>query len=230
MIKSIILSIESIHLINILRGDKTRELRTRIPKDFKGWVYLYCTKQTPMLVQIQDVQWQELNEHGELEWNTSEAYDIRSELDGYESIYSPLNGKVVARFWFDEYDKIYFYCDYDSAFFSIHKSNGESGIMNHIEYDQLCLTYNDLLDYKKNNDDPLYAWHIKNLNRFTEPMKLSDFYSTEKVSFTELFDVNEYLLCKINGVPYEPKEVYTYQKLIKAPRSYQYVYLNEVTS
>ena len=42
--KAILMSIRPQHLVNILNGDKTIELRKRFPKDFRGWVYLYCTK------------------------------------------------------------------------------------------------------------------------------------------------------------------------------------------
>ena len=42
--KAILLSIRPEHALNILNGDKTLELRKRVPKDFKGWVYVYVTK------------------------------------------------------------------------------------------------------------------------------------------------------------------------------------------
>jgi len=44
MTKAILLSIQPRHLRNILSGKKVFELRKRFPKDYIGWVYLYCTK------------------------------------------------------------------------------------------------------------------------------------------------------------------------------------------
>ena len=42
--KAVLMSIRPQNLCHILNGEKTIELRTRFPKDFRGWVYLYCTK------------------------------------------------------------------------------------------------------------------------------------------------------------------------------------------
>ena len=47
--KAILMSIRPQHLVNILNGKKTIELRKRFPSDFRGWVYLYCTKAKPYL-------------------------------------------------------------------------------------------------------------------------------------------------------------------------------------
>ena len=44
MTKSLMLSIRPEHLVNILNGNKTLEIRKTVkPKDFIGWVYIYCT-------------------------------------------------------------------------------------------------------------------------------------------------------------------------------------------
>ena len=80
MNKSLMLSIQPKHLVNILNGNKTLELRRNVPKDFKGWVYLYCTKGKPYIRELGDNYFTEC-----------------SKVDVYK-----LNGKVVARFWFDE--------------------------------------------------------------------------------------------------------------------------------
>lgn len=50
MTKSLMISIQPKHLVNILNGNKTLELRKTVPKDFKGWVYIYCTKGKPKLI------------------------------------------------------------------------------------------------------------------------------------------------------------------------------------
>jgi predicted transcriptional regulator len=41
--KAILMSIQSKWLAKILDGEKTIELRKRFPKDYRGWVYAYCT-------------------------------------------------------------------------------------------------------------------------------------------------------------------------------------------
>ena len=88
--KVILMSIQPKHLVNILNGKKTLEIRKSVPKDFKGWVYIYCTKGKPYLYKNKGI------------WFVS-----------YENLNIPLldidfrhNGKVVARFWFDDYDDI----------------------------------------------------------------------------------------------------------------------------
>jgi len=42
--KSLILSVKPRHCANILNGLKTKEIRKRFPKDYRGWIYIYCTK------------------------------------------------------------------------------------------------------------------------------------------------------------------------------------------
>ena len=44
MSKSILLSIRPEWVAKILNGEKTIEVRKRFPKDYVGWVYIYCTK------------------------------------------------------------------------------------------------------------------------------------------------------------------------------------------
>lgn len=50
--KAILMSIQSKWLAKILNGEKTVELRKRFPKDYRGWVYLYCTKAKPYLIRF----------------------------------------------------------------------------------------------------------------------------------------------------------------------------------
>ena len=76
MTKSIVLSIQAQHALNIMDGYKTLELRKRVPKSFKGWVYVYVTKAKPKI-------------YKDKVWET----DL-------------LNGTIPFRFWFDEYDII----------------------------------------------------------------------------------------------------------------------------
>ena len=82
MVKSLMISIQPQHAFNILYGKKTLELRTWIPKDYVGWVYVYVTKGIFVngLRRNQDIV-------------------VNNNLD-------LLNGKVGFRFWFDEFIKL----------------------------------------------------------------------------------------------------------------------------
>jgi len=42
--KSILMSIKPQWVAKILNGEKTIEIRKKFPKDYVGWVYIYCTK------------------------------------------------------------------------------------------------------------------------------------------------------------------------------------------
>ena len=42
--KAILISIKPYWVAKILNGEKTIEIRKRFPKDYVGWVYIYCTK------------------------------------------------------------------------------------------------------------------------------------------------------------------------------------------
>lgn len=44
MSKAILISIKPKWVAKILNGEKTIEIRKRFPKDYVGWVYIYCTK------------------------------------------------------------------------------------------------------------------------------------------------------------------------------------------
>ena len=78
MSKSILLSIKPKWVAKILNGDKSIEVRKKFPKDFKGWVYIYCTKS-----QIKEAR----------------EYFTFEEL--------PRLGKVVARFYCDKVEEFY---------------------------------------------------------------------------------------------------------------------------
>ena len=147
--KQLMISIKPEHLVNILNGKKTLELRSYLPKGFTGPVNIYCSKSKPYLYK----------------YDVSGHYyttDIRVNNESYI-----LNGKVVARFWFDEYEKMY--TDY-SMWVIAPKRNEEILKM-------ACLSWEDADKYS--NHKLLYAWHIKQLEIFDEPKELGEFYKEE---------------------------------------------------
>ena len=174
MNKSLMLSIQPKHLVNILNGNKTLELRRNVPKDFKGWVYLYCTKGKPYIRELGDNYFTEC-----------------SKVDVYK-----LNGKVVARFWFDEYIAYKYYED-DNYYFA--KRPQDFGYTADEVLKRLCLSRDEFKTYGKGKD--LYAWHIKKLEIFDKPKELGEFY---KLS-----------VGKVESA---------YIQLDKAPQSWRYVY------
>lgn len=152
MIKSILISIQPEHLVNILNGKKTLELRKTVPKNYKGWVYIYCTKNGDNLV-----------------------YNGKSyQLEKGKKLDYDLNGKVVARFWFEEYEKITLQsisknskvCEYQSE-----KLSNYNLIL------KTCLQEHEMVYYlgAKNG----YVWFIKNLEIFNTPKELSKFYKND---------------------------------------------------
>lgn len=156
------ISIRPEHAVNILNGKKTLELRTWIPKDYVGWVYVYVTKKNSRALLRNDLTYVENNE-----LCFKKNYDY-----GYLSVANKVNkfdenpnliGKVVFRFWFDEYETL--------------EPTTLDGIFQHyITYkyrNELCLSQEDIDNYGKGKD--LYAWHIKKLEIFEKPKELSDF-------------------------------------------------------
>jgi len=148
MTKVIILSIQSQHAVNILKGFKTMELRKSVPKGFSGWAYIYVTLKRPVLINKNYI---------------SEFYEVLDTAvkEYKKSAYQDevLNGKVVARFWFDEYETIK------------ERFNGDEYIIEKL--DELCLSDYEVKEYLGNKKG--YAWHIKKLEIFDEPKELSDF-------------------------------------------------------
>ena len=152
--KSILMSIQSKWLAKILNGEKTVELRKRFPKDYRGWVYLYCTKAI---------------RHGclvNMGYNEpSKKYIFenvakRSFVDLNNDFTTPmLNGKVVARYWCENVEKI-------------------DGNVGHQKiYVNACIGDEEACKYA--NGKNLYAIHISKLKIFDKPKELNEFCKEE---------------------------------------------------
>lgn len=147
MNKELLISIHPQHAVNILNGKKTLELRTWIPKDYVGWVNVYITKSKPYI-----------------KWNSTYSMNgiIQDEWIFSNEKASSINGKVIFRFWFDEY-----------ATYEYH-GNKYGYYVNNETLKEIIITERDFYNYGKGKT--LYAWHIKKLEVFDEPKSLSDFY------------------------------------------------------
>ena len=208
MTKSLMISIQPQHAFNILYRKKTLELRTWIPKDYVGWVYVYVTKGKFVngLRRKQDIV-------------------VNNNLD-------LLNGKVAFRFWFDEYDDI----DYQQTVLSKYGYGTldyqvNIRVMDTVEYilnddilDKLCLTNDEVENYGKGKD--LYAWHIKKLEVFDEPKELSDFYKGNRYPNGEIITPN---VCEFSPFDYDNdlETCLDSFRLTKPPQRSVWVYTKE---
>lgn len=196
MAKATLMSIKPQWVAKILNGEKTIEIRKKFPKDYVGWVYIYCTKDKLTLSKYFYLDgW---SYDAVLNYNYAKQFDMAKET---------LNGKVIARFWCDkveEHRPFFHWC--------IEK--------------ETCLTRDDVLDYLDSKDKfvgnpkrqgKVYAIHITNLEIFDKPKELSEFY---KVGYGECAkpqgNLREKVIANYNNV-------LKYQ-LTRAPQSWCYIY------
>lgn len=196
--REILLVVQSFDLVRILNGERTALLRNTLPKGFVGWVNLYCAKGGKLLIN-KDF----LNEF----YN---VLDVKEPKKYIENSYftEVLNGKVAARFWFDEHKEYWFeeyFYGYVSQRTTFLKKDEEA-------LKKLCLTYKEIEEYGKvwatpcNYADVLYAWHIKQLEIFDTPKELCEF----KVK-----------------LKYKSPRGFTYWKAVETPHNWLYVYRKE---
>ena len=201
MTKAILMSINPQHALNILRGNKTYEVRKVVPKGFVGWVYMYVTKTYPALTKVFEVDMGTQVKDG-----VFYTLQTKSMIENGAYAFNPfhiINGTIVARWWHDEYDTI---INGGSRFYAKGKDEAYTNKIARTS----CLTFNDLRDYSNGKD--LYAWHIKNLEIFDKPMELGEFKTK---------DISKYQ--DEDGNP----AFDDYFELTKAPLSWQYVWVRE---
>ena len=152
MEKVILMSIHSNPLINILNEDKLREIRKKFPKDYRGWIYLYCCKGgAPVFI-----PWE---------------FEVEKQEDGtYKALtdFEKGNGKVVARFWCDGVDEYIHGINCDR----LEKSDYEDFVKDNV-CELSCLSEDELHAYA--SDLAFSSIHITRLEVFDKPKPLSDF-------------------------------------------------------
>jgi predicted transcriptional regulator len=199
--KSIIISVRPEWAQKILNGEKTLELRKSVPKDIKEiikeqggiWVYMYVTKSGMV---------------GHFDGYNYFAVSKKSHIKRHPT----WNGKVVARWWFDDYYEINKIPTSNNYF--LQKARQFPNIPYNYILDKLCLSNDDLWDYGNGKD--LYAWHIKRLEIFDKPMELGEFYNT-----------NLYLnFQEIKTYERMTNDLKSY-KITRAPQSWQFVWVKE---
>ena len=160
--KAILLSIRPNWVKLILNKKKIYEIRRQFPKDFVGWVYIYCTKNGEYLTR----------------GNKGNVYPSCCISNGIQEWH--LNGKVVARFWCDKVDEMIVGedCCGDAEI-----EEGYSLI------EQTCLTEIEIIKYLGGIYKSGYAIHISKLETFDKPKELGEFYTTRlDKTIQELFD------------------------------------------
>ena len=145
--KSIMMSIKPKYVAKILNGEKTIEIRKRFPKDYRGWVYIYCTKK-------------------EYLYRTNKGYfSSKKPLQvgkGTEYTYAYSDeGKVVARFYCDKVEEIMFY----------DKEVQRKACLTEDELFDYLFVNEPYHEDMKNG----YGIHISQLEIFDKPRELSEF-------------------------------------------------------
>ena len=219
--KSILMSIQPQWVAKILNGEKTIEVRKKFPKNYVGWVYIYCTKtkpnahiwtmkvkEKPYKVIFSKTQYQQETDLDE--FMNVEFIEKYPQYAGERIICHPehINGYVVARFWCDKVEHFEFETisrDIDGYWFD----NGD--MVDKKLLKQSCLTYDEFYDYIKFGEG--YAIHITRLEIFDEPMLITMF---RKVGFRKFLN---------NDKPNRMSLLETLKKysITKAPQSWQYI-------
>ena len=150
--KSILLSIKPEWVAKILNQEKAIEVRKLFPKDYVGWVYIYCSKGNKPLFYYG---------YGD------KTYSFHTKQKDANDIQHELNGKVVARFWCDKVEELYIRW-------------GWGWVTNTIKGDltieeKTCVSRCALFDYLGNKGG--YAIHISKLEIFDRPRELIEFTS-----------------------------------------------------
>lgn len=212
--KAIMISIKPQHVANILNGIKTIEVRKKFPKDYVGWVYIYCTKARQYLVKGNGLVDKLAKEHDKNYIPKPKKFELYNfEDDGYSAeFYDFFNGKVVARFWCDKVEYIENY--YDEWRDGEEDYRTETLNPNKL-YEKSCLPFEEMDKYLQG--DYGYAIHITNLKLFDKPKEISEFYTTRlDQELTKRFDNSIQLE---NGTWVKP--------LTRAPQSFCFIEIGE---
>lgn len=161
--KAIMISIKPKWVAKILNGEKTLELRKSFPKDYRGWVYIYCTKADDLC---------KICKISRDRYIRGKDYDNRD----FPHLHSGYNGrgKVVARF----------YCDNVTQYINGGQWHEDNTFGHYDDYikdkvcELACVSEDSLFAYA--DDLAFNAIHISKLEIFDYPKVLSEFKSANK--------------------------------------------------
>ena len=161
------MSIRPQWIAKILNGEKTIEIRKLFPKDYVGWIYLYCTKEKSLIY--------------------TDGTDGKGDYVDYKYYVSYKgdkndigSGKVVARFWCDKVKGVW----KTTTNIWTYGSDLEPNF-----YKESCLNDIELNRYFKPTKAGFnkvygYAIHITKLEIFDEPKELYDFKVSRPFTYT----------------------------------------------
>ena len=198
-------SIRDRHVADIMNGDKTFELRTKIPREMKEAIdkgekvimWIYCTKGGKRFVKWNGI------------YMVNDKYVLTTD--------KLLNGLVVAKCVVDSYEEV------------SNRFNGNEWVYDDWLLNVTCLDENQLDDYLKQDGNYRfgYAIHLTQVEMLDKPLQVGEFYSykvihkpstlTEPITDDMPFDKKLELLKQC--------ESYTVERtpLTRAPQSYQKV-------
>lgn len=214
--KAMMISIRPEWTAKILNKEKTIEIRKRFPKDYVGWVYIYCTKEEYLM-------------------DTDKGYFSTKnglmEIGYYYKRMRNINGKVVARFWCDKVET--FRCiitgNLKDGFFKAkpYCKVIEDGIANYNcddEFEDILknaqITNEELAQYLGDKREPYGGWyvfnaiHITQLEIFDKPKEISEFYRIVKTDIGYCVDDIE---------KQKPITLNACKHLTRAPESWQFI-------
>lgn len=149
--KSILLSIRPKWVEKILNKEKTIEVRKQFPKDYVGWVYIYCTKDSKT----------------KLSSNSFQYYVVDNK--DYKNYLGNWNGKVLARFWCDkveEHRPFFHWCIEKETCLT------RDDVLDYLDS-------KDKFVGNPKRQGKVYAIHISKLEVFDEPKELNEFETTK---------------------------------------------------
>ena len=159
--KTILISIKPKYVSLILNGIKTIEIRKRFPSDYRGWVYIYCTKEDDLFCI------KRIDKDRYICGKDFDTRDFPQLASGYNG-----KGKVVARFWCDKVENVH--CNSYGLETSEHwyrtADKNERELLN-----ECALNFEELDDYLCFGNG--YAIHISKLEIFDKPKEISEFRS-----------------------------------------------------
>jgi len=200
MSKAILLSIRPEHAYNIMNGIKKYEVRKNSLKS-GDIVYGYITKAKPYIIKIFGRYSLVSREHSKREL-------LKSFNDWEDFENNVFNGQVLFRFEVGEIKKLKWGRWVNQSDFNYRGYNNE--------HDEIirksCLTHKQILEY--GDRKPLYFHEIKNLEIFSQPKTLSDFYSK---------DLSNHFFIDYD----HERRAYEKATLKRAPQSWQYVWVKE---
>ena len=192
--KSILLSIKPQWVAKILNEEKTIEVRKQFPKDYVGWIYLYCSKGKKNYLYW---DWYD-PPYVEEEWFVSNIPNIWD--DDRKNINGPFNGKVIARFWCDKVEEIF-----GSNMISFEKDSCVDRVSMFKYLCPLTVWDNKLEKLLQANEGRKigYAIHISKLEIFDRPKYLTEYYKsyveTEKGIYYQVLTKAPQNYCYIEG-------------------------------